>query len=133
MAFIRTFLKSFPSKKACIAIGTVTWHVSLKVCHFLISEIGSKLYLNLSSMYFFISSLLLFCLARYIVEAIAQAPFIPSGWLWDTEAVISAYLFISSRLLYNQATDETLIPEPLPKLLYGLGFSSLNHSLNFKP
>ena len=79
MAFIRIFSKSFPSKKACIAIGIVTWHVSSKVCHFLISEIGSKLYLNLSYMYFFISSLLLFCLAKYIAEAIAQAPFIPSG------------------------------------------------------
>ena len=66
IAVLKTSSKSFPSKNACIAIGTVTWQVSSKVCHFLTEEIGSKLYPNLSSIYFFISSLVFFFLAKYI-------------------------------------------------------------------
>ena len=63
----------------------------------------------------------------------ACAPLMPSGWLWETEAVVRANSIASSSVLAYNPTGLTLMAEPLPKLLYGCGLSVVSHLANCFP
>ena len=71
--------------------------------------------------------------ARNIAAATADAPFMPSGWLWLGSALFLASARTSSSVSKAHATGETRIAEPLPKLS-PCSFSSERHHLkNLSP
>lgn len=53
-----------------------------------------------------------------MADAVATAPLMPSGWLCVGRAVCSASRCTSFKLSNHQATGDTRIAEPFPKLLY---------------
>ena len=54
--------------------------------------------------------------ARYTAPATTQAPAMPSGWLWVTSAEALARARHWARLSAAQATGETRMALPLPRL-----------------
>ena len=52
-----------------------------------------------------------------IATAVASAPFIPSGWLWEMQVTAAESFFASSTSRAANPTGLTRIAEPLPKLL----------------
>ena len=55
--------------------------------------------------------------AMNMADAVATAPLMPSGWLCVGRAVCSASRCTSFKLSNHQATGDTRIAEPFPKLL----------------
>ena len=74
-------------------------------------------------MTFRISSFVLPWRAMTIATAVASAPFMPSGWSCEMQVTAAERSYASSTSFAANPTGLIRIADPLPKLLYGSGFS----------